>query len=67
MQLRPRRCEDLADEEYRLRVEFSFVMSAWSSVCMGLALGVSVWQEPFEWILEGVCAKLQEDQSPRFE
>lgn len=43
------------------------MMSVRCSVCMGLALGVSVWQEPLEWMLEGVCAKLQEDQSPRFE
>lgn len=34
---------------------------------MGLALGVSMRQEPFEWMLEGVGAKLQEDQSHRFE
>ena len=65
-QMCPRRCEDLADEEHRLCVEFSFI-SVWSCACMGLALGVSVRQEPFEWMLEGVSAKLQEDHSPRFE
>lgn len=67
MQLWPRRCEPLVDDECLLCMDFSFLMSVWCLACMGLALGVSVWQEPFEWILEGVCGKLQKDQSFRFE
>ena len=65
-QLRPRRCDDLVDGECWFGVELSFMLSEKSSLCMGLTLGVSVWQEPLEWMLEGVCAKLW-DQSPRFE
>lgn len=40
-QLRPRRCEDFVDEKE-------------SFAHIGLALGVSVRQEPYEWMLEGV-------------
>lgn len=42
-------------------------MPAWSRAWTGLALSVSVQQEPFEWMLEGVPAKLQDDQSPTIE
>lgn len=62
-----RRCEDLLATECGLCVDFSFMLSAKSSMRKGLMLGVSVWQEPLEWMLKGACARLQEDQSPRFE
>lgn len=51
-QLRPDPSEELVNEEL-VRCE----------ACVGLSLGV--WQEPFEWILEGVSAK--SDQSHRLE
>lgn len=49
-QFRQNRSEDLVDGEL---------------VCVVFLLGVSVWQEPSEWILEGVGAKT--DQSHRLE
>lgn len=50
-----------------LCVDVSLRMPARSCAWTGLALGVSVRQDPFEWMLEGVPAKLLDDQSPTIE
>lgn len=51
-------------EEGRLLcVDVSFIMFESSSASTGLGVGVSVWQELFEWMLEGVSIEQEGDQS----
>lgn len=44
-----------------LRGDVSFIMFVWSSAS-GLEVGVSVWQDLFEWMLEGVSIEQEGDQ-----
>lgn len=50
------------EEGRLLRGDVSFIMFVWSSAS-GLEVGVSVWQDVFEWMLEGVSIEQEGDQS----